>query len=103
MAEEEVSIDRRSFKLKGRDAFYMTIIAIMGLGIFLLMRFSLSQWGEPFNIDKTFTEHRYDMTTQHTATNEAISELTYVMSLTEDERKKLRLTMPESLKKKQLR
>ena len=88
------------FRFKGVTAFLIVIILVLLGSIAWLVHFSLGNWGNPIDIGKTFDEHRAAVTKQHDAFRDTVDELTYVMTLTPEERAKLDLDMPESLRQK---
>ena len=92
-------------RLKGRETFPYVVILMLLCGMAYLVTFSLGNWGQPFNLQASFSTHRDEMNAQHTNYINGVAELTYVMSVClnpsrVEECKKLRLAMPNSLYRK---
>lgn len=81
------------------------VILLLLLGISYLTTFNLVKWGDPFNLQASFSQHESKMNEQHTNYLNGVAELTYVMSVCLNQARlkeceKLRLTMPNSLYRK---
>lgn len=114
ITEVEATVAGVPFKLKGWGGILLAIIAALGLGLALMVNFSITQWGTPFpiqltvkaNHDETITEIRKyatQWTGEHNALSDNIEALTYVISVCtkpEKSRECPNLQMPESLRKK---
>lgn len=74
-------------KLQGTQAIYIALLAVsLGLTGYML-------WTD-------VKDNRAASHDEHTTIQQGIDEMVYVQSLTDEERKKLNLTMPDSLSKK---
>lgn len=74
-------------KLTGQNAIYIAILALtLSVIVYVL-------WND-------IQQNRVVSHDEHTSIQQGIDEMVYVQSLTDEERKKLNLTMPESLAKK---
>lgn len=74
-------------KLQGPQAIYIALLAV-----------SLGLTGYMLWVD--VKENRIVSHDEHTTIQQGVDEMVYVQSLTDEERKKLNLTMPDSLSKK---
>ena len=98
--EVETAISGIPIKLRGPLAFMAVFIVLLMGGMAWLVYYSLKNWGTPIDLNQTFIQHTQIMTNQHDRFRQTVDELTYVMTLTPEERQQLKLSMPPSLREK---
>jgi hypothetical protein len=89
MAHEEFELNYSwlPFRVKGQTMF---IIAILGVALGYIV----------WDVKTGLADHHSTMLKQSTQLQETMDEFVYIQSLTEQERLKLKLSMPDSLKRK---
>lgn len=89
----------QKFNLKGRESIYLLITMILLIAVGYMLWDSTKSMRQDMAIQTT------TLSQQHEALNKAVVDLnssmleqTYIMTLTQDERDKLKLAMPKSLR-----
>lgn len=94
----------RPFSFKGRDILPWALIGILCLACAFMVDFSINKWGTPIDLGQTIVANQQSISDQHEklrASVEArLDELTYVLSITQEERARLRLDMPDTLRQR---
>lgn len=117
--EVQATVAGVPFKIKGWGGILVGIIAVLGIGLALMVKFSLSQWGTPFPIESAIKANQEAVLTEirsqglkwsaeHTALNANLEELTFVMSICLNQARakecgKIDIQMPDSLRRKMRR
>lgn len=88
----EGSFAGQTFRLQGRESIYLmiTLLALVAVGFML--------WQ---SLDRSAVEHR-DLGQAMGTLNETMQEQNYIITLPDEDRKALKLSMPRSLREKTL-
>jgi len=94
----------KPFRFKGRDILPWVLIAILLTACAYLVDFSVNKWGTPIDLGQTIVANQQAISDQHEKLRESVEsrldELTYVLSITQEERARLRLDMPDTLRQR---
>lgn len=101
----EVSAWGKHLRVDGPNAFPWLLIVVLLACLIYVGRFILTGWGEPFDAAKALTDHNAQISADHRAFRDSVDELTYVNAIClnpklQQECADLKLTMPDSLRKK---
>ena len=106
MTTEEISgtFFGKSFAIKGRDLLPWVLVIILVASCGYLVNFSIVQWGTPIDLSQTIVRMQNQSAEQHerirASMETRLDELTYVLSITQEERARLRLDMPDTLRQR---
>ena len=104
--DDEISgtIFGRSFRFKGRDIFPWVLVAVLTVSCGYLVDFSITKWGTPIDLGQTIVVNQQAISDQHEKLRESVEarldELTYVLSITAEQRARLNLDMPDTLRQR---
>ena len=94
----------RPFSFKGRDILPWLLIVILLSACAYLVDFSVNKWGTPIDLGQTIIRLQNQSAEQHekirSSMEARLDELTYVLSITPEERARLRLDMPDTLRQR---
>ena len=94
----------KPFSVKGRDLLPWVLVAVLVASCGYLVDFSITKWGTPIDLGQTFVRFQNQSAEQHEKIRSSIEsrldELTYVLSITQEERARLRLDMPDTLRQR---
>ena len=94
----------RPFSFKGRDILPWLLIVILLSACAYLVDFSVNKWGTPIDLGQTIVANQQSISDQHeklrSSVEARLDELTYVLSITHEERARLRLDMPDTLRQR---
>ena len=94
----------RPFSFKGRDILPWLLIVILLSACAYLVDFSVNKWGTPIDLGQTIVANQQSISDQHeklrSSVEARLGELTYVLSITQEERARLRLDMPDTLRQR---
>ena len=92
----------RRFSVKGRDLLPWILVGVLVVACGYLVDFSITKWGTPIDLGQTITAYRAESSDQHEKIRNTIDnrlkELNYLISITPEERAKLGLDMPDTLR-----
>ena len=92
----------RRFSVKGRDLLPWILVGVLVVACGYLVDFSITKWGTPIDLGQTITAYRAESSDQHEKIRNTIDnrlkELNYLISITPEERARLRLDMPDTLR-----
>ena len=92
----------RPFSFKGRDIFPWVLVFALATACAYLVDFSVNKWGTPIDLGQTIVSAQQQTADQHekirSSVEARLDELAYVLSITQEERAKLRLDMPDTLR-----
>ena len=92
----------RQFRVKGRDILPWILVAVLVVACGYLVDLSITKWGTPVDLGKTMTAYRTESSEQHerirATIDSRLKELNYLISITPEERAKLGLDMPDTLR-----
>ena len=106
MINEEISgtLFGKPFAIKGRDLLPWFLVAILVASCGYLVDFSITKWGTPIDLGQTIVANQQSISDQHeklrSSVEARLDELTYVLSITQEERARLRLDMPDTLRQR---
>ena len=106
MINEEISgtLFGKPFAIKGRDLLPWFLVAILVASCGYLVDFSVNKWGTPIDLGQTIIRLQNQSAEQHekirSSMEARLDELTYVLSITPEERARLRLDMPDTLRQR---
>ena len=106
MINEEISgtFFGKPFAIKGRDLLPWVLVAVLVASCGYLVDFTITKWGTPIDLSQTFVRFQNQSAEQHEKIRSSIEsrldELTYVLSITQEERARLRLDMPDTLRQR---
>ena len=92
----------KPFRFKGRDILPWVLIGILCFACAFMVDFSINKWGTPIDLGQTIVQAQQQTADQHekirSSVEARLDELTYVLSITQEERARLRLDMPNTLR-----
>jgi len=92
----------RRFSVKGRDLLPWILVGVLVVACGYLVDFSITKWGTPIDLGQTITAYRAESSDQHerirATIDSRLKELNYLISITPEERAKLGLDMPDTLR-----
>jgi len=106
MITEEISgtFFGKPFAIRGRDLLPWVLVTVLVGACGYLVDFSLIKWGIPIDISQTIVRIQNQSADQHerirSSMESRLDELTYVLSITPEERARLRLDMPDTLRQR---
>ena len=94
----------RRFSLKGRDILPWLLVGVLVIACGYLVDLSITKWGTPIDLGQTIVANQQSISDQHeklrSSVEARLDELTYVLSITQEERARLRLDMPDTLRQR---
>lgn len=94
----------KPFSIKGRDILPWLLVAVLVIACGYLVDFSITKWGTPIDLGQTIVANQQAISDQHEKLRQSVEarldELTYVLSITQEERAHLRLDMPDTLRQR---
>ena len=94
----------KPFTVKGRDIFPWILVVALSFACVYLVDFSMTKWGTPIDLGRTIVTYQQDTALQHEQLRNSVEarldELTYIISISQEERTKLRLNMPDTLRQR---
>lgn len=106
MINEEISgtFFGKPFTIRGRDLLPWILVAVLVASCGYLVDFSITKWGTPIDLGQTIVRMQNQSAEQHerikASMESRLDELTYVLSITPEERARLRLDMPDTLRQR---
>lgn len=106
MINEEISgtFFGKSFAIKGRDLLPWVLVVVLVGACGYMVDFSITKWGTPIDLSQTIVRMQNQSAEQHekirSSMESRLDELTYVLSITQEERARLRLDMPDTLRQR---
>jgi hypothetical protein len=106
MINDEISgtIFGKPFSVKGRDILPWALVGVLVAACGYLVDFAITKWGTPIDLSQTIVRMQNQSAEQHekirSSMESRLDELTYVLSITQEERARLRLDMPDTLRQR---
>jgi len=94
----------KPFSVKGRDILPWALVGVLVAACGYLVDFTITKWGTPIDLSQTIVRLQNQSADQHekirSSMESRLDELTYVLSITQEERARLRLDMPDTLRQR---